>query len=290
MGKEINREHKDRLFIFLFGREENKKWTLELYNAINGTDYSNSDDIEINTIEDVLYMGMKNDVSFLLGSFLSLYEQQSTFNPNMPIRNLMYLGKLYDKYIHSHGLNIYGRHQIKLPVPKLITIYNGDEERDDDYILRLSDAFEDEHKLYSDVDVRVRMININPGHNDKLVNLCKPLFEYSWLIGTIRQNRKTMDIRSAVNQALKDMPQEFVIREFIELNRAEVTDMCLTEYNEAETMQMFREEARAEGLAEGRAEGRVAGMEQRDSEILKAINEGASLEDIKRMVIFKNKP
>lgn len=193
----------------------------------------------------------------------------------------MYLGKLYDKYIHSHRLNIYGKHQIKLPVPKLIIFYNGDEERSDDHILKLSDAFEDKYKLYSDVDVRVRMININPGHNDKLVKMCKPLFEYSWLVGTIRQNKKTMNIRSAVDQALRDMPQEFVIREFIELNRAEVTDMCLTEYNEAETMQMFKEEARAEGRAEG--------MEQRDSEILKAINDGASLEDIKRMIIFKNK-
>ena len=98
---DINREHKDRLFTFLFGREENKRWTLELYNAVNHTSYENADDIEINTLENVLYMGMKNDVSFLLDSNISLYEQQSTYNPNMPLRNLMYLGRLYDKYIRN---------------------------------------------------------------------------------------------------------------------------------------------------------------------------------------------
>ncbi len=279
MGEEINREHKDRLFIFLFGKEENKKWTLELYNAMNGTDYTNAENIEINTIDDVLYMGMKNDVSFLLGSFLSLYEQQSTFNPNMPVRDLMYLGKLYDKYIHKHGLNIYGERQIKLPVPKFITFYNGNKECDDD-ILRLSDAFENKYKIYSDVDVRVRMININPGHNDSLVRKCQPLFEYSWLVDKIRQYKKKMDIRSAVDKALKDMPKEFVIREFVELNRAEVTDMCLTEYNEAEVMQMFKNEAREDGLAEGRAEGRA----ETADEILRAISGGATIEDIQRML------
>ena len=106
--KTIQREHKDRLFSFIFGRSENKAWALELYNAINGSDYSDMDEIEFNTIEDVLYMGMKNDVSFILRSVMSLYEQQSTYPANMPVRDLMYVGKLYDKYIEEHDLNIYG--------------------------------------------------------------------------------------------------------------------------------------------------------------------------------------
>ena len=105
----INRKHKDRLFSFLFGREENRKWTLELYNAINNSNYTNQEEIEITTMEDVLYMGMKNDLSFVLHGVMSIFEQNSTWNPNLPVRELMYAGKLYDKHIHKYGLNIYGK-------------------------------------------------------------------------------------------------------------------------------------------------------------------------------------
>ena len=271
MGVSINKEHKDRLFVFLFGKEQNKAWTLELYNAVNGTDYKNSDDIEINTIEDVLYMGMKNDVSFLLNSFLSLYEHQSTYNPNMPIRNLMYLGKLYDKYIKQNKLNIYGSNTIRLPIPKCVTFYNG-EEYHEDQELHLADAFDKADRDKSDVEVTVRMININSGCNKNMIMACRPLYEYSWLIGEIRKNKKIMGIEEAVDKALEDMPEDFVILEYIRMNRAEVKDMCLTEYNEAETMKMIRDEAKEEGKAEEK------------STILKAIDEGATLEDIKRML------
>ena len=97
----INREHKDRLFRLIFGREENKKNLLELYNALNDTHYSKLDDLKLTTIEDVIYMGMKNDVSLLIHSRMALFEHQSTYNPNMPIRGMMYAAKLYDKHIEE---------------------------------------------------------------------------------------------------------------------------------------------------------------------------------------------
>ena len=106
MDENANRNHKDRLFCFIFGRTENRKWTLSLYNAVNGTDYIDQDDIEITTMEDVIYMGMKNDVSFIINSEISLYEHQSTYNPNMPVGQLMYLGRQYDKYIKRTKQNI----------------------------------------------------------------------------------------------------------------------------------------------------------------------------------------
>ena len=103
---EINREHKDRLFTFLFGKKGRKEWTLSLYNAVNGTDYTDLDSIEFTTMEDAVYMGMKNDVSFILCHVMNVYEQQSSYNPNMPVRQLMYAAKLYDKYIQQKKLNI----------------------------------------------------------------------------------------------------------------------------------------------------------------------------------------
>ena len=139
----INTKHKDRLFCFLFGREENKKWTLSLYNAVNRSSHTDPDSIQITTMEDVLYMGMKNDVSFIITDIMSIYEQQATYNPNMPVRELMYAAKLYDKYIHENKLNIYGDTLIALPIPKLVVFYNV-QDNCGDRVLELKDAFQAE--------------------------------------------------------------------------------------------------------------------------------------------------
>lgn len=85
-GIAANREYKDRLFTFIFGKEENRPYLLQLYNALNGTSYTDPSELEITTLQDVIYIRQKNDISFLLDSELSLYEQQSSYNPNMPLR------------------------------------------------------------------------------------------------------------------------------------------------------------------------------------------------------------
>ena len=253
----INKEHKDRLFCFLFGSESNKEWTLSLYNAVNGTDHRDADDILFTTMDDAIYMGMKNDVSFNLFHVMNIYEQQSTYNPNMGVRQLMYAGKLYDKYIHRNKLNIYGKRIVKLPIPKLVVFYNGTEGKED-RILKLSDAFETKGQaVESDIEVKVRMININYGQNRKLLGACRPLEEYAWLVKHIRENHEDMDIENAVDKAIDEMPADYVIRPFLIGNRAEVKGMCITEYNEAETLQMIREEGREEGRKEGREEERM---------------------------------
>lgn len=283
----VNREYKSRLFSFLFGREENKHWTLSLYNAIHGTAHTNLSSITINTIEDVVYMGMKNDLSILVSEIISLYkslevyEQQSSYNPNMPVREFMYAGKLYDKFIHLANLSVYGKSLLPLPLPKLVVFYNGEDEQEDEIILRLSDAFKkeirrniisknsdnknapDDSKVSAeverifqeaspDIEVKVRMLNINHGHNKELLAACKPLEEYAWFVSQIRKNHATnkenepIDIGIAVDQAIDNMPEDFVIKKYIIANRAEVKDMCLTEYNEAETLEMIRAEERHE--------------------------------------------
>ncbi len=299
-----NREYKSRLFSFLFGREENKKWTLSLYNAIHGSSHNDVSDITINTMEDVVYMGIKNDLSILVSETVSLYrsielyEQQSSYNPNMPVREFMYAGKLYDQFIHSTKLNRYGRKLLPLPLPKLIVFYNGEDDKADETILCLSHAFKeeirrnvvrrhtkmnektDEHRIMSevnqifqeadpDIEVKVRMININYGHNQTILSACRPLAEYAWFVAQTRNNLSTgseqtnpmqMGIRDAIDKAINEMPEAFEIKKFIMANRSEVKDMCLTEYNEAETMEMLLQEGRQEGLQKGRQEGRQETM------------------------------
>lgn len=107
--QKASRTYKDRVFKFIFGNPANKEWTLSLYNAVNGSAHSNPDDIRFNTMEDVVYMGMKNDVSFIILNEVSLWEHQSTFNPNMPLRFLTYGSKLYEKHIATSDYSRYSR-------------------------------------------------------------------------------------------------------------------------------------------------------------------------------------
>ena len=256
-----NGEYKDRLFNFLFGSEENRAWTLSLYNAVNGSAYDDPSQITFTTIREVMYLGMHNDVSFLVAGEMSLYEQQSSFNPNMPLRMLQYLGNLYQRHVDERRLNKYGSALIPLPAPRLVVFYNGGRERPDEEVLRLSDAFPAGAK--SDVEVRVRAVNVNWGHSRKLLAACAPLREYAWLVARVREGGAAdpgADLGVAIDRAIDAMPDDYEIKPFLTANKAEVRGMLLTEYDEAKAMELFREEGLREGRLEGRREGVVTAM------------------------------
>ncbi len=255
-----NDQYKDRLFSFIYGHENNKAWTLSLYNAVNGSSYTDPDAIEITTIKQVLYLGMHNDVSFLISDEMPLYEEQSTYNPNMPLRMMQYTGNLYEKYIRENKLNKYGSTLLQLPVPKLVTFYIGRKEIPDEVVLRLSDSFPEGSD--PDIEAKVRVLSINPGRNPKLLEACQSLREYSWLMDRIRINRDTMELEDAVDQAIRDVPEDFILKPFLITHQAEVKGMLLTEYDEVEQMELFKEDGRKEGRIEGRIEGRAEGTIQ----------------------------
>ncbi len=246
-----NREYKDRLFNFLFGSEENKAWTLSLYNAVNGSNYTDPSAIEITTIQETMYISTHNDMSFIIADEMNLYEQQSTYNPNMPLRMLRYAASLFEKYIVKNRKDPFGRALVKLPAPRLVVFYNGLENQPKEKPLKLSDAFPE--GAVSDIEVTVRMINVNYGKNPELLAACKPLEEYSWLVNKIREIKKTNDddIGSAIDQAISAMPDDFVIKPFLEAHRAEVKGMLLAEYNEAEKLALVRDNAWRDGQTEG---------------------------------------
>lgn len=243
-------EYRDRLFCFIFGSKEHKDWTLSLYNAVNGTSYTDPNLITITTLTQVLYMGMQDDVALLIMDELDLYEHQSSFNPNMPLRLMQYTSNIYESLVTLRKKNKYGSKLISLPVPKLVTFYNGNTDKPEEMILNLSDAFPAEKRDESDIQVRVRMININPGFNQAMVTRCKPLEEYTWTVAEIRKNRISMEIEPAIDKALDEMPDDYLIKPFLQANRVGVKKMLLTEYNETETMALFKEEGREETLLE----------------------------------------
>ena len=243
----INKNHKDRLFCLLFGSEEYKDNILSLYNALCDTSYTDINDIQIYTIDNVIYIEMKNDVSILLDSYLHLWEQQSSYNPNMPLRGMMYFSKMYDRYIVEHSYNIYGSTLIRLPTPRYTVLYNGTSEQPAFIQLKLSDAFIHEDKS-GDFEWTANMVNINSGKNDKLLNKCRPLQEYMLLIEAIRHNRSCgMDVEKAVDEAVTYCIGNNILREFLTKHRAEVIDVCITEYDEQAFVNGIKEEGREEG-------------------------------------------
>ena len=246
--REVNKEYKDRLFKAIFGNPDNRQWTLDLYNAVNGTDYTDPDEIQFNTIGDFLYLKMRNDASFIIRFEMNLWEAQSSYNPNMPLRFLRYAARLYEKYIATTDYYEYGTVLQQIPRPVCVCFYNGTKNIDESQILKLSDAYEGE----GDIEVKVTMLNINYGNNRKLMDACKPLKEYAWLVDEIRNNQKQdMDLDASVEAAVKAMPDDFVIRPFILANRAEVKTMLMTEYDE----ELIRKYDRKEGEEIGRKQG-----------------------------------
>ena len=189
-----------------------------------------------------------------------LVEHQEKLDPNMPLRLMQYTSNIYETLITLQKKNKYGSKLIPLPVPKLVTFYNGMADKPEELILHLSDSFPEDKRDESDIQVQVRMININPGHNLSMVTKCKPLEEYTWTVAAIRENRKQMDIERAIDKALDDMPDDFEIKPFLSANRVGVKKMLLTEYNETETMELFKEEGRAEGRAEGKDEANISNI------------------------------
>ena len=246
-----NREYRDRLFKFIFGNPQNKEWTLSLYNAVNGSHYTDASAIKLNTIENAVYMSMKNDVSFLIDNTMSFYEQQSTFNPNMPMRFLTYGTQLYEKYTATSGYYKFSRKLQRLPKPHCICFYNGTEEQPEQQVLKLSDAFGGE----GDIEVKVKMLNVNYGKNRALMETCQPLREYAWLVDRVREHQRVMqNLEAAVDASIDEMPDSFVIRTLIEAHRAGVKKMFLTEYDEEKMKEQERKEAFADGVDAGVAE------------------------------------
>ncbi len=282
--KEIKKNYRDSLFRHIFGNPEYKEWTLSLYNAVNGSNYTDVDALEINTLEDVVYMKIKNDVSFIVDNVMNLYEQQSTFNPNMPMRFLIYASKLYGKRMQTiESYDIYGTTLQKFPASRFVCFYNGPDNKDDVAYLKLSSAFGEDYdpniELKSGVEVVVIMFNINYGRNKKLLEACRPLHDYSLLVSHMVENQKVkkLDPGAAFDAALDALPDDSPIKKILLAQRAEVRDMCITEFNQ----QRHDANLLAEGEARGRAEGKAEGvLEEKKSTAAKLAQKGWTIQEI----------
>ena len=255
----INRTYKDRLFKIIF---EDKKELLSLYNALTGKNYQNPDELEINTIDDVIYMHLKNDMSFILDDWQNLFEQQSTFNPNQPLRGFFYFADLYK--VKYFGKKIYSTRLLKIPTPQYIVFYNGTANMPDRKELRLSDAFQ-QPTAQPDIEVVAHMLNINYGHNKELMERCQKLKEYAQFIDIIRhylKENKQWSNEQAISKAIDDCIQNNILRDILQKERLRVMASILSEFDEVGYKEMIREEAYEEAYEEGLEAGRQEGREQ----------------------------
>ena len=274
--KSVKRDYKSRMFTMIF---RDKKELLQLYNAVGQRNYEDPELLTINTLENAIYMSMQNDLSFVIDSRLSLYEHQSTYNPNLPLRFLLYLSDLYEKMII--GKNVYGTKVIQIPAPKFIVFYNGKEERPEKEVIKLSDSYMTQGEKVS-LELLVDVLNINVGHNKELLQACKTLGDYSEYVYRVREYAKEMSIEEAVDKAIDECIKEDVLREFLERNCAEARAMSIYEYNPEEHIRLEREDAFEDGHKLGRAEGRTEGESRLGKLISVLLQEG--LTDIAQLV------
>ena len=252
----VVRNQKDTVFRMLF-RE--KKELLELYNALNDSAYNSPEDLTICTLENAIYMNFKNDISFLLDSEMNLYEHQGSYNPNMPLRDLVYIAKQLEKYTRDE--TIYSSTLVKIPVPRFVVFYNGTDGQPERQILRLSDAFEKE-TAEPELELKVLMLNINFGHNKELMEKCRTLREYSQYVDRVRKYAKRMQIEEAVERAVTECTREGILADFLSSQRAEVIAVSIFEYNEEEEMRKIRASEYKNGKEDGIAQGIKQGIEQ----------------------------
>ena len=275
-----NRNYKDTVFRMLFSDRKN---LLSLYNAVNQSNYKNPEDLEIVTLENAIYMGIKNDLAFIMDTNLYLYEHQSTYNPNMPLRDLFYICSEYQKLVDKKSL--FSSTLQKIPAPNFIEFYNGSTVISDCTELRLSSAFEcltGEPKL----ELIVTVLNVNEGHNADLMQHCSMLKEYAQYVARVRHYASDMPLNQAVKRAVDECIREGILAEFLARNRNEVISMSIFEYDKELEEKKLRKAEYEYGFAEGEKHAAIETAKR----MLKTNNfsleeiaafSGVSLDDIK---------
>lgn len=270
-----NKEYKSDVFSMLL---QDKKRAMEIYNAINGTDYDDPELVEMTTLDDKSFsLTVRNDASFILDANLSLYEHQSTYCPNMPLRDLLYFASIIQKRIKAQKRDIYGGRILKIPVPHFVVFYNGKEDAPDQYDLRLSDAFEKETED-PEIELVCHVYNINSGKNTPLLSKCQTLREYMYFVDMVRKNNEISgNLEDAIEKAINQCMEENVLWDFLAQHREEVMHVMTLDY----TFERRLEMQRAEAIEDGERIGKEIGKEEKLSEqIRKKIQKGKPLDQI----------
>ena len=249
-----NRQYKDTVFRMLFSEKEN---LLSLYNAVTGSHYQNAEALKIVTLENAIYMGMKNDLAFMLETNIYLYEHQSTINPNIPLRDLIYIGIEYQQYLNDKSL--YSSKLQKIPAPKFMVFYNGTDDVEDRMELKLSSAYE---HLAGEPDLELKV----------LMQQCQTLKEYAIYVARVRKYASAQNLNDAVERAITECIKEGILVDFLRKNRSEVKMVSILEYDKEWEEKKLRkaeyEAGKSDGIEIGKSEGIKIGREETLAEMI----------------------
>lgn len=251
-----NREYKSDVFSLLL---ENPQNALDLYNAVNHSDYKNSDMVEICTLDRGISLSVRNDAAFVLDMNLSVYEHQSTVCSNMPVRSLIYFSNILEQMIK--GKNIYSQKIVKIPTPRFAVFYNGEREQPEQYELKLSDAYIQPMEN-PELELTCKVFNINWGKNKELLSQCRFLKDYMTFIDYVRDYHREYgynQLEHAIEISIDRCIKEDVLRDFFMEHRSEVVKVTKLDYTFDRQIMLEREDSREEGFAEGHAEGHAKG-------------------------------
>ena len=267
------RQTKDILFRLVFG--DDRQALLQLYNALHGTAYTNPHELQIVTLDNAIYISRKNDLAFLLAGSINMYEHQSTLNPNMPVRFLIYLAQEYQLLVESTDRSLYGSELIPLPTPQCVVFYNGTADTPDEYELRLSSAFSNQD-VEPAVEVVVKVININYGHNEYLMQGCGMLSQYAQFVAVTREYANRYNNREeAMNAAIEYCIGHGILEDILRKHRSQVLGSLLEEFDEKKYARTLREEGYEAGRTDGFAEGEQYGLQQGKNKLLvKLVKDG----------------
>ncbi len=248
-----NREYKSDLFSMLL---QEKKYALEVYNALNGSDYSDPEEIEIITTEHGVSLSIRNDASFVINWNSNYYEHQSTYSQNVPLRLLIYFANDLERYVSSNHKDLFRRKRIVIPTPHFVVFYNGVEPRDEVEEMRLSASFYHETDE-PELELICRVYNINPNYNTELKKKSKALYGYTVFVEKVRSYRELYDnLAEAIRRAIDECIEEDVLKEFFLTRRNEVEKVTQLDFTFETREKYIRRDAREEGYEEGREEGR----------------------------------
>ncbi len=244
-----NREYKSDVFGMLM---EEPGYALEVYNALNQSDYRDPGLVEVCILERGISLSVRNDAAFILDMNLSVYEHESTICPNMPLRALIYVTNILEQWVKKR--NIYGRKLVKIPTPRFAVFYNGVEEQPEQYQLKLSDAYANRMEE-PELELTCTVYNINSGKNRELLSECPVLEQYMVFVRYVREGLEMhpkKDLAKAIDGAIDRCIEEGVLREFLMKRREEVTKVTQLDYTFDRRIELEREDAREEALAEER--------------------------------------
>ncbi|MDR1329949.1 MAG: Rpn family recombination-promoting nuclease/putative transposase [Oscillospiraceae bacterium] len=251
-----NREHKSSVFADFF---KDRDRLLEMYGALKGISYPADTQIELVTLEDVLFQNQINDLAFVLdGRLIVLVEHQSTLNNNIPLRMLIYIGREYERLTDSR--DIYRHKLLKIPKPDFIVLYNGTEECPDEFELKLSDAFTEAPEIPDMLELKVKGYNVNDGHNPEILQRSRNMGDYAKFIALIRKKQETgMALSEAITAAIRQCIDKGIMADYLKKQGSEVENMLMTEFNIDVAKEVWMEEARQDGIEIGEARGEARG-------------------------------